>query len=84
VILKAIVHRFQRLPKRYMVRIVSANVPVMVVMHDRRNILWRNLCEVGYTRYRMIEMWGRNSETMSNAPVGILYEQLTSRSRDFG
>jgi hypothetical protein len=39
VILKAIVHRVQRVPKRYMVRIVSANVPVRVVMHDRRKIL---------------------------------------------
>jgi hypothetical protein len=52
-----------------MVTIVSETVPINVVMHDILKSLRRNSCDVGYTRYRIMEICGRNSETMSNAPV---------------
>lgn len=50
VILKASVHRDHKLPKRYIVSIVSAVVPVSVVIQAIRKSLKRNLCEVGNTR----------------------------------
>jgi hypothetical protein len=39
--LKAIVHLGHNDPNRYIVRIVSAVVPMMVVMQDRRKIVRR-------------------------------------------